>query len=68
MSKKKNRKKASPTPSAPTQPETAGVVSFGYDEMLSELEAIVVEAEIRLGMKKVSPEKAISMIRFSFIA
>ncbi|EPY4234084.1 hypothetical protein ACXDHS_002932 [Klebsiella variicola] len=43
MSKKKNRKKASPT-----QPETAGVVSFGYDEMLSELEAIVVEAEIRL--------------------
>ncbi|MCW9235236.1 hypothetical protein [Klebsiella variicola] len=48
MSKKKNRKKASPTTSAPTQPETAGVVSFGYDEMLSELEAIVVEAEIRL--------------------
>ena len=48
MSKKKNRKKASPTPAAPTQPETAGVVSFGYDEMLSELEAIVVEAEIRL--------------------
>nr|WP_215727913.1 hypothetical protein [Klebsiella variicola] len=43
VSKKKNRKKASPT-----QPETAGVVSFGYDEMLSELEAIVVEAEIRL--------------------
>ena len=48
MSKKKTRKKASPTPSAPTRPETAGVVSFGYDEMLSELEAIVVEAEIRL--------------------
>ena len=48
MSKKKNRKKASPTPLAPTPPETAGVVSFGYDEMLSELEAIVAEAEIRL--------------------
>lgn len=53
MSKKKNRKKASPTPlaptpPAPTPPETVGVVSFGYDEMLSELEAIVAEAEIRL--------------------
>nr|WP_205844573.1 hypothetical protein [Klebsiella quasipneumoniae] len=48
VSKKKNRKKASPTPLAPTQPETVGVVSFGYDEMLSELEAIVAEAEIRL--------------------
>ncbi|HHP1355527.1 TPA: hypothetical protein ACRX4E_003640, partial [Klebsiella quasipneumoniae] len=32
----------------PTPPETVGVVSFGYDEMLSELEAIVAEAEIRL--------------------
>ncbi|MDK6846982.1 hypothetical protein QP387_10020, partial [Klebsiella quasipneumoniae] len=29
MSKKKNRKKASPTPLAPTPPETVGVVSFG---------------------------------------
>ena len=48
MSKKKNRKKASPTPLAPTPPETVGVVSVGYDEMLSELEAIVAEAEIRL--------------------
>ncbi|CAH5583553.1 hypothetical protein AI3010V1_0546, partial [Klebsiella quasipneumoniae] len=48
VSKKKNRKKASPTPLAPTPPETVGVVSFGYDEMLSELEAIVAEAEIRL--------------------
>ena len=40
MSKKKNRKKASPTPLAPA--------TCGYDEMLSELEAIVAEAEIRL--------------------
>ncbi|EMO3531543.1 TPA: hypothetical protein MDQ29_000864 [Klebsiella pneumoniae] len=46
MSKKKNRKKASPTPLAPVQPQVAA--SFGYDEMLSELEAIVAEAEIRL--------------------
>ncbi|MEA1150581.1 hypothetical protein U8Y08_21930 [Klebsiella pneumoniae] len=48
MSNKKNRKKASPTPLAPPQPEAAGVTSFGYDEMLSELEAIVAEAELRL--------------------
>ena len=48
MSKKKNRKKASPTPLAPVQPQVAGAASFGYDEMLSELEAIVAEAEIRL--------------------
>ena len=43
MSKKKNRKKASPTPLAPVQPQVAGAASFGYDEMLSELEAIVAE-------------------------
>ncbi len=55
---KKNRKKASPTPLAPVQPQVAGAASFGYDEMLSELEAIVAEAEIRLRMKKVSPETA----------
>ena len=48
MSKKKNSKKASPTPLAPVQPQVAGAASFGYDEMLSELEAIVAEAEIRL--------------------
>ncbi|CAM4174338.1 hypothetical protein [Klebsiella africana] len=48
MSKKKNSKKASPTPLTPTQPEAAGTTGFGYDEMLSELEAIVAEAEIRL--------------------
>ena len=48
VSKKKNRKKASPTPLAPVQPQVAGAASFGYDEMLSELEAIVAEAEIRL--------------------
>ncbi|HIC8950055.1 TPA: hypothetical protein ACW701_004351 [Klebsiella pneumoniae] len=48
MSKKKNRKKASPTPLAPVKPQVAGAASFDYDEMLSELEAIVAEAEIRL--------------------
>ncbi|MDU4872476.1 MAG: hypothetical protein E6Y96_21810, partial [Klebsiella pneumoniae] len=36
MSKKKNRKKASPTPLAPVQPQVAGAASFGYDEMLRE--------------------------------
>ncbi|VUS58684.1 hypothetical protein [Klebsiella spallanzanii] len=30
------------------QPEVPTAVSFGYEEMLSELEAIVAEAEIRL--------------------
>jgi exonuclease VII small subunit len=33
--------------SAP-QPETMTTVHFGYEEMLSELEAIVAAAEIRL--------------------
>ena len=46
MSKKKAKKIAPPIaqqiqePTAPT--------SFGFDEMLSELEAIIAEAEIRL--------------------
>lgn len=38
------------------QPETMTTVSFGYEEMLSELEAIVAEAEIRLQKKKASPD------------
>lgn len=46
MSKKKSKKSASPI--QPTLPETTNVVSFGYEEMLSELEAIVADAEIRL--------------------
>ena len=44
---KKKTKKAALAASQP-QPETMTTVSFGYDEMLSELEAIVAEAEIRL--------------------
>ncbi|GEC70134.1 MULTISPECIES: hypothetical protein [Raoultella] len=46
MSKKKPKKTASPI--QPTLPETTHVVGFGYEEMLSELEAIVADAEIRL--------------------
>ena len=30
------------------QPEVMVAVSFGYEEMLSELEAIVAEAEVRI--------------------
>ena len=44
---KKKTKKAVLAASQP-QPETITTVSFGYEEMLSELEAIVAEAEIRL--------------------
>ena len=46
---KKKTKKAVLAASQPQpQPETMTTVSFGYEEMLSELEAIVAEAEIRL--------------------
>ena len=45
MSKKKPKKTASPI--QPTLPETTHVVGFGYEEMLSELEAIVTEAQSR---------------------
>lgn len=44
MGKKKTKKAVL----AASQPETMTTVSFGYEEMLSELEAIVAEAEIRL--------------------
>ena len=44
---KKKTKKAVLAASQP-QPETITTVSFGYEEMLSELEAIVADAEIRL--------------------
>ena len=44
---KKKTKKAVLAASQP-QAETITTVSFGYEEMLSELEAIVAEAEIRL--------------------
>ncbi|MCW9470572.1 hypothetical protein ORL24_07340 [Klebsiella grimontii] len=46
MGKKKTKKVALTAPQP--QPETMTTVSFGYEEMLSELEAIVAEAEIRL--------------------
>ncbi len=46
MSKKKTKKVAASMQQP--QPETITMVSFGYEEMLSELEAIVAEAEIRL--------------------
>ena len=46
MGKKKTKKAV--LAAAQPQPETITTVSFGYEEMLSELEAIVAEAEIRL--------------------
>ncbi|HCB1499618.1 hypothetical protein HV213_03440 [Klebsiella sp. RHBSTW-00484] len=46
MSKKK-AKKAAILVQQP-QPEVMVAVSFGYEEMLSELEAIVAEAEVRI--------------------
>lgn len=46
MSKKKAKKAAIPVQQP--QPEAMIAVNFGYEEMLSELEAIVAEAEIRL--------------------
>lgn len=50
MGKKKTKKAvlAASQPQPQPQPETMTTVSFGYEEMLSELEAIVAEAEIRL--------------------
>ncbi|HHG8772192.1 hypothetical protein EDF73_105132 [Raoultella sp. BIGb0138] len=48
MSKhKKKVTKAVPSPQ-PLLPEPSNVLSFGYEEMLSELEAIVAEAETRI--------------------
>lgn len=46
MGKKKTKKVALAVPQP--QPETMTTVGFGYEEMFSELEAIVAEAEIRL--------------------
>lgn len=48
MSKKKNRKKGVTNAVSPGATASRRAASFGYDEMLSELEAIVAEAEIRL--------------------
>lgn len=47
MSKKKNRKGVTNAVSPGATASRRGR-QFGYDEMLSELEAIVAEAEIRL--------------------
>ncbi|CAH4968091.1 hypothetical protein AI2623V1_0605, partial [Klebsiella oxytoca] len=44
---KKKTKKVALSAQQP-QSETVTTMSFGYEEMLSELEAIVAEAEIRL--------------------
>ncbi|WP_169741174.1 hypothetical protein [Trabulsiella guamensis] len=49
MSKKRQSKTAPDIVSAPAENGDVAVpVAFGYEEMLSELEAIVAEAEIRL--------------------
>lgn len=45
---KKKTKKVALAASQPKAETVATVISFGYEEMLSELEAIVAEAEIRL--------------------
>lgn len=46
MGKKKTKKVALAAPQP--EPETITMVNFGYEEMLSELEAIIAAAEIRL--------------------
>lgn len=49
MSKKRQPKTAPDIVSAPAETgEIAVPTAFGYEEMLSELEAIVADAEIRL--------------------
>ncbi|WP_162838549.1 hypothetical protein [Trabulsiella odontotermitis] len=49
MSKKRQPKTAPDIISAPAENGNVAVpVAFGYEDMLSELEAIVAEAEIRL--------------------
>ncbi|SFR14173.1 MULTISPECIES: hypothetical protein [unclassified Enterobacter] len=49
MSKKQKKNKPVAVKVPVMQPEAAHVrLAFGYDEMLSELEAIVADAEVRL--------------------
>jgi hypothetical protein len=49
VSKKRQSKTAADIISAPSENGDVAVpVAFGYEDMLSELEAIVAEAEIRL--------------------
>ncbi|TGB97409.1 hypothetical protein [Escherichia sp. E2661] len=45
---KNRRKKRQPVKSVAAKETTRATKSFGYEEMLSELEAIVADAEIRL--------------------
>ena len=48
MSKHKKKAKKAVSSPEPLLTEPTKAVSFGYEEMLSELEAIVSEAEIRI--------------------
>ena len=48
MSKHKKKAKKVVSSPEPLLTEPTQVASFGYEQMLSELEAIVAEAEIRL--------------------
>ncbi|POT54935.1 hypothetical protein C3432_23850 [Citrobacter amalonaticus] len=45
---KKSTKKRQPVRKAIVQEESGSPVRFGYEEMLTELEAIVTDAEVRL--------------------
>lgn len=51
---KKTKKRPAINPVPVTQP--AVPVAFGYEEMLTELEAIVVDAEVRLAEEEVIPD------------
>ncbi|WP_434638580.1 hypothetical protein ACMYSK_22400 [Klebsiella sp. I138] len=48
MSKHKKKAKKAVTPPQALFVEPTEPVNFGYEEMLSELEAIITEAEVRL--------------------
>lgn len=59
MSKRTTKKRPAINPVSVTQPEMVAVPpAFGYEEMLSELEAIVVDAEGRLAKEDVIPDSA----------
>ncbi|MDU2940866.1 MAG: hypothetical protein E7B59_17070 [Enterobacteriaceae bacterium] len=59
MSKKTTKKRPAINPVPVTQPAMVAVPpAFGYEEMLSELEAIVVDAEGRLAEEGVIPDSA----------
>ncbi|POP44011.1 hypothetical protein CHU32_15230 [Superficieibacter electus] len=52
MSKKTTKKRPAVSP-APATPVAVVPPAFGYEDMLSELEAIVVDAEVRLADEEV---------------